>query len=60
MESPHNSVHVACGFPMTSLNYAAFFPGFFLHHCQVDRVYEAYLRDHADSAEEFKACELQT
>jgi hypothetical protein len=26
IESPHNSVHVACGFPMTSVYYAAFHP----------------------------------
>mmetsp|Transcript_46962 Transcript_46962/g.60347 ORF Transcript_46962/g.60347 Transcript_46962/m.60347 type:complete len:683 (-) Transcript_46962:81-2129(-) len=55
VESPHNSVHVACGFPMTSVYYAAFHPIFFLHHCNVDRVYESYIKQHPDSQAEFKA-----
>ncbi|KAG2434558.1 hypothetical protein HYH02_012224 [Chlamydomonas schloesseri] len=44
VETPHNSVHVVCGWPMTSVTYAAFHPIFFMHHCNVDRVYEAYLQ----------------
>eukprot|EP00965_Chrysotila_dentata_P160301 5293305-Pleurochrysis_carterae.AAC.1 len=39
----HNSIHVAVGYPMTSVKWAAFHPIFFLHHCNVDRLYEAYL-----------------
>ena len=43
VEAPHNSLHMHCGFPMTSLRYAAFHPIFFLHHCNIDRLYEKYL-----------------
>ena len=44
LESPHNSVHVALGWPMTSVAVAAFDPAFWLHHCNVDRIYEGYLQ----------------
>ena len=40
---------------MTSVNYAAFHPSFWLHHCQVDRVYEAYIQAHPDSEREYEA-----
>ena len=30
LEDPHNDVHVACGWPMTSVNFAAFHPIFFV------------------------------
>lgn len=30
VETPHNTMHVLCGFPMTSIDYAAFHPLFFL------------------------------
>ena len=53
LESPHNYVHVACGYPMTTTSFAAYYPAFFLHHCNVDRLYEAYLRAHPDSQSEF-------
>lgn len=43
LETPHNSIHVACGFPMTSLKYAGFHPAFWLHHCNVDRIYAKYI-----------------
>lgn len=55
LEDPHNTGHVALGFPMTSVGFAAFHPIFFMHHCQVDRVYESYLRTEPDSAAEFAA-----
>ena len=42
------------GYPMTTTSYAAFYPAFFLHHCNVDRLYEAYLRAHPDSQSEFR------
>ena len=44
VESPHNQAHVALGFPLTSLSYAAFHPMFWLLHCNVDRIYEGYVR----------------
>lgn len=50
VETPHNTMHVLCGFPMTSIDYAAFHPLFFLHHCNVDRIYEAYLANDIGSA----------
>eukprot|EP00928_Gymnodinium_smaydae_P030757 TRINITY_DN22780_c0_g1_i1.p1 TRINITY_DN22780_c0_g1~~TRINITY_DN22780_c0_g1_i1.p1 ORF type:complete len:1085 (-),score=111.19 TRINITY_DN22780_c0_g1_i1:65-3229(-) len=55
VEAPHNSIHMACGFPMTSLRYAAFHPVFFLHHCNVDRVYEKHVQMETPSecAQEF-------
>eukprot|EP00931_Biecheleriopsis_adriatica_P064366 TRINITY_DN39161_c0_g1_i1.p1 TRINITY_DN39161_c0_g1~~TRINITY_DN39161_c0_g1_i1.p1 ORF type:complete len:1033 (-),score=216.03 TRINITY_DN39161_c0_g1_i1:144-3242(-) len=61
VESPHNSVHVACGFPMTSLKYAAFHPVFFLHHCNVDRIYEKHVQMEtpAESAQEFASQQQQ-
>ena len=44
VESPHNYIHNACGYPMTTASFAAFHPIFFLHHCNVDRLYEAYIQ----------------
>ncbi|CAE7187067.1 unnamed protein product, partial [Symbiodinium sp. KB8] len=44
VEDPHNSVHVACGFPMTTVPYAAFHPIFFLHHSNCDRIYEKHVQ----------------
>ena len=103
VEDPHNAVHVAVGYPMTSVKYvivslllsvcltqltllllqvrgvppdllAAPLPGknhlflllsvcpqlttypiFWLHHCQVDRLYEKYLQLEPDSQAEFMA-----
>eukprot|EP00928_Gymnodinium_smaydae_P078047 TRINITY_DN6164_c0_g2_i1.p1 TRINITY_DN6164_c0_g2~~TRINITY_DN6164_c0_g2_i1.p1 ORF type:complete len:1025 (+),score=171.15 TRINITY_DN6164_c0_g2_i1:55-3129(+) len=56
VESPHNSVHVAIGFPLSTVDYAAFHPIFFLHHAQVDRVYEKHLQleSPAECQAEFK------
>lgn len=44
VETPHNTMHVLCGFPMTSVDFAAYHPIFFLHHTNVDRLYETYLQ----------------
>eukprot|EP00038_Savillea_parva_P010861 m.193324 g.193324 ORF g.193324 m.193324 type:complete len:873 (-) comp18898_c0_seq1:157-2775(-) len=52
VEDPHNDIHVALGYPMSSVQFAAFHPIFFLHHCQVDRIYEKYL--HVEGIEECK------
>ena len=43
VETPHNNCHNALGFPLTSLSYAAFHPMFWLLHCNVDRIYQAYV-----------------
>jgi len=53
VESPHDQVHVAVGWPMTSVEYAAFNPVFWLHHCNVDRIYEKYIEIEKDSQAEF-------
>ena len=55
LETPHNLVHVAVGYPMTTVAHAAFDPVFWLHHANVDRIHEAYLRRHQDSRQEFEA-----
>jgi len=57
VESPHNTVHVACGFPMATVSYAAFDPTFWLHHCNVDRLYESYIQIHPDSNEEYSSAQ---
>jgi len=54
LESPHDMVHVLCKYPLESLMHAAFHPAFFLHHCNIDRLYESYLSYHSDSQAEFE------
>lgn len=55
VETPHDLIHVLSGFPMKSLMHAAFHPLFWLHHCNIDRLYEAYLENNPDSQREFEA-----
>lgn len=55
LESPHDAVHVAAGFPMISVEFAAFHPLFWLHHCNVDRVYEKYIQSEPDSQREMQS-----
>ena len=58
MEKPHNSIHVLAGGrggPMSSVSWAAFDVVFWLHHCNVDRIYEAYIQIEKDSHDEFEA-----
>ena len=43
LENPHDGIHIGMRFPMASLGWAAFHPIFYLHHCNVDRIYSAYL-----------------
>lgn len=38
-ESPHNDVHNSFGSVMASLDYSAFDPIFWLHHCNIDRLF---------------------
>ena len=54
IETPHNSAHMVCGFPLTSLKFAAFHPLFYSIHCNVDRYMEKYLQMNPDSCEEMK------
>jgi hypothetical protein len=55
IETPHDLVHILCGYPMRSLMHAAFHPCFWLHHCNIDRLYSAYLEHHPDSRAEFES-----
>ena len=55
LETPHDLIHVLCSYPMKSLMHAAFHPAFWLHHCNIDRLYSAYLSYHPDSAAEFES-----
>jgi len=55
LESPHDRIHVITGWPMTSVPYAAYNPLFYLHHSNVDRLYEKYIMMHKDSEQEFEA-----
>ena len=55
VETPHDNVHLGCAFPMESLRFAAHHPLFWLHHCNVDRFYEAYLGYHPDSQREYES-----
>jgi len=43
LESPHGAIHVACGTPMNSVATAGWHPYFWLHHSNVDRLWEAFL-----------------
>merc|ERR1719436_2108179 len=51
VESAHDKVHVACGFVMGTLQ-ASRTVIFWLHHCNVDRQYQAYLMKERDSQQE--------
>mmetsp|Transcript_26713 Transcript_26713/g.61493 ORF Transcript_26713/g.61493 Transcript_26713/m.61493 type:complete len:761 (+) Transcript_26713:81-2363(+) len=52
LESPHNSVHGIVAGIMASFQ-SSFHPSFWIHHANVDRFYEKYIRLEADSAQEF-------
>lgn len=55
IESPHDRIHMVTGWPMTSVPLASFQPLFYLHHCNVDRLYEGYIKMHKDSQREFES-----
>jgi tyrosinase len=48
---PHNIVHVQIGGLMGNPNTAALDPIFWLHHCNIDRLWEMWRSNHADSAD---------
>jgi len=54
VESPHNRVHVMIGGVMASMQ-SSFHPIFWMHHCNIDRIWDRYLELEPDSAEEFRA-----
>ncbi|TYC62335.1 tyrosinase family protein [Rhodobacterales bacterium] len=43
-QNPHNVVHGYVGGLMSNPNYAALDPIFWLHHCNIDRLWEAWMR----------------
>eukprot|EP01006_Ploeotia_vitrea_P051524 TRINITY_DN67571_c7_g10_i1.p1 TRINITY_DN67571_c7_g10~~TRINITY_DN67571_c7_g10_i1.p1 ORF type:complete len:1088 (-),score=194.31 TRINITY_DN67571_c7_g10_i1:193-3186(-) len=53
IEVSHDDVHGAMGYPMSFIAGAAFDIAFWLHHCNVDRIYEGYLAYEPDSEQEF-------
>jgi hypothetical protein len=55
IESPHDMIHVLSGYPMRSLMHAAFHPAFWLHHCNIDRLYEAYLNHNPHAQRQFES-----
>ena len=58
LENPHNQAHVACGYPVSAVAYAAFHPAFYLIHSNVDRYYQKYLELEPDSLDEFREHQL--
>lgn len=52
VEVCHNDVHVAWGGAMANLTWAGFSIGFWLHHNNIDRLYEAGLKELRDRANE--------
>ena len=67
VEHPHNNVHVVIGEPnffnhdgsfiygnMGYNQFAAFDPVFFMHHCNIDRLYEQYLRENPAAEEQMR------
>jgi len=53
VESPHNSVHGICGGIMASFQ-SSFHPVFWMHHCNVERLFTAYLALNPDSEAEMR------
>merc|ERR1719262_176521 len=58
VESPHNSIHGMVSGIMASFQ-SSFHPVFWLHHCNVDRIYEKYIQLEPDSAAEFMEHQAQ-
>jgi len=44
LEACHDLVCLACGFPLSDAAYGGFHPCYFLHQCNIDRIYEQYLQ----------------
>ncbi|KRX10972.1 putative domain, di-copper centre [Pseudocohnilembus persalinus] len=53
VEAANNAIHMACGFPMSSMKFAAFDILYWLHHCNVDRYFTKYLHMDFDAYQEF-------
>lgn len=50
MNGPHGGVHVRTGGQMSSVAYAGFDPIFYLHHCNVDRLWWNWQNSHPGAA----------
>lgn len=44
VEMMHNQIHLDLGWPMSTFTHSPFHPMFYLHHCNVDRLYEVWLQ----------------
>ena len=53
LEASHNTIHGIVGGVMASFQ-SSFHPIFWMHHNNVERLFESYLRLHPDSHEEFR------
>ena len=53
VETPHNKIHGIVGGIMASFQ-SSFHPIFWLHHNNVDRIFEGYIRENPDSFAEFE------
>jgi hypothetical protein len=62
IESLHNAVHVACNKPMSKLDTSPYAIYFWLHHNNIDRLWESYLaeREKTDGTRSAVAAEFQT
>ena len=49
MNGPHGSVHVRTGGQMGSVAFAGYDPIFYLHHCNVDRLWARWQASHPDA-----------
>ena len=54
VESPHNDIHGACGSPMGWIQWAAYDPVFWLHHSNVDRIFDTYLGINTQAMQQFE------
>ena len=43
LETPHNDMHSMSGYPMRTVSFAAYDIIFYLHHCNIDRFFQAHL-----------------
>jgi hypothetical protein len=62
LEGMHGAVHVACNQPMSKLDMAVYAVVFWLHHCNVDRLWESYLsaREKIDGSRAPVAAEFES
>lgn len=44
LENIHDDIHIALGYPMNSVEYAAYTLEFWLHHCFIDLILESYIK----------------